>query len=204
MLVNIGPIVVAVLAAVFLGEGFPPRLAGGTVIGFAGVVLIGLATSSGGRNDVWGVVLCVVAAVSAAVSMIAQKPLVGRLPALEVTWLACTIGALACLPFAPELFRDVDAAGERGDRLGERRGVGRGALTREPVLQVQREEACHSCGANRSDTELMQNRSPVGVCGASSNTWPRCESHAAHRTSVRTMPCARSSTRVTASPSVGW
>ncbi len=111
MLVNVGPIIVAVLAAIFLGEGFPRRVLGGTVVGFAGVVIIALSTSPSGQNDMWGVVLCVVAAASAAVSMIAQKPLVGRLPALEVTWLACTIGAVACLPFAPELIRDVDAAG---------------------------------------------------------------------------------------------
>jgi len=37
------------------------------------------------------------------VSLILQKPLVGRLPAVQVTWLACTVGAIACLPFAGQL-----------------------------------------------------------------------------------------------------
>ena len=39
-------------------------------------------------------------AVVYSISLILQKPLVARLPALQVTWLACTVGAVACLPFA--------------------------------------------------------------------------------------------------------
>ena len=45
--------------------------------------------------------------------MVTQKPLLSRLPAAEVTWLACTIGAVVCLPFAPTLLdelRSADAA----------------------------------------------------------------------------------------------
>ena len=47
--------------------------------------------------------LCLVAAVVYSISLILQKPLVGRLPAVHVTWLACTIGAVVCLPFAGQL-----------------------------------------------------------------------------------------------------
>ena len=36
---------------------------------------------------------------------------------------------------------------------------------------------------NSSDAELMQKRNPVGW-GPSGNTWPRCESHLLHSTSV--------------------
>ena len=54
-----------------------------------------------------------------------------------------------------------------------------------------------------SETEFMQNRSPVGVCGASSNTCPRCDPHRAHRTSVRTIPSERSSISSTASSALG-
>ena len=42
-----------------------------------------------------------------AVSLILQKPLVARLPAIEVTWIACTVGAVACLPFAGGLVREI-------------------------------------------------------------------------------------------------
>ena len=39
-----------------------------------------------------------------------QKPLVARLPAVQVTWLACTIGAVVCLPFAGQLVDDTRSA----------------------------------------------------------------------------------------------
>jgi drug/metabolite transporter (DMT)-like permease len=47
-----------------------------------------------------------VAAAAYAIGVVSQKPLLARLPALEVTWLSCLIGAIACLPFAPTLFRE--------------------------------------------------------------------------------------------------
>jgi drug/metabolite transporter (DMT)-like permease len=44
MLVNIGPILIALFAGLLLGEGFPRWLLAGIAVAFAGVVLIGLAT----------------------------------------------------------------------------------------------------------------------------------------------------------------
>jgi drug/metabolite transporter (DMT)-like permease len=111
MLVNVGPVFIAVLAGVFLGEGFPRRLLVGTAISLAGVVVIGLATSGGADADLIGVLLCLGAAASYSVAMVAQKPLLADLPGLQVTWLACTIGAVVCLPFAPGLLRELDGAG---------------------------------------------------------------------------------------------
>ncbi|WP_202865768.1 DMT family transporter [Kribbella turkmenica] len=109
MLVHIAPLLIAVLAGLGLGEGFPRQLVLGGLIAFAGVVLIGTSTSTG-RAETWGVVLCVTAAVSYAVGVVTQKPLLSRLPAAEVTWLACTIGAVVCLPFAPALVDEVRSA----------------------------------------------------------------------------------------------
>lgn len=109
MLVNIGPLVIAVLAGLLIGEGFPRALVIGSIVAFGGVVLIG-TSSSKGEAEAWGVVLCVVAAFAYAVGVVAQKPLLGRMPALQVTWLACTIGAVACLPFAPTLVRETAEA----------------------------------------------------------------------------------------------
>jgi drug/metabolite transporter (DMT)-like permease len=109
MLVNIGPLLIALLAGVLLGEGFPRQLVLGSVAAFGGVVLIG-TSSSEGKAETWGVIFCLVAAVAYAVGVVAQKPLLGRLPALEVTWLACTIGAISCLPFAPTLIRETGDA----------------------------------------------------------------------------------------------
>lgn len=110
MLINIGPILIAVLAGLTLGEGFPRTLILGSAIAFAGVVLIGLSTSSGAGADTWGVVLCVVAAVAYAVAVVTQKPLLAEVSALRVTWLACTIGMIACLPFTGVLMSEVGRA----------------------------------------------------------------------------------------------
>jgi drug/metabolite transporter (DMT)-like permease len=105
MLVNVGPLLIAILAGLLLHEGFPRQLVFGSIAAFAGVILIGLS-SSNGTTETWGVVLCLVAAAAYAVGVVSQKPLLARLPALEVTWLSCVIGAIACLPFAPALVRE--------------------------------------------------------------------------------------------------
>lgn len=109
MLVHIAPLLIALLAGLTLGEGFPRQLVIGGLVAFGGVVLIGTSTSTG-RAETWGVILCVTAAISYAVGVVTQKPLLSRLPAAEVTWLACTIGAVVCLPFAPTLIDEVQTA----------------------------------------------------------------------------------------------
>jgi drug/metabolite transporter (DMT)-like permease len=110
MLVNVGPILIALLAGVLLREGFPRSLLAGCAIAFAGAVVIGAATSKTGLAPSWGAVLCLVAALAYAGGVIAQKPLLERVSPLQVTWLACTAGAVACLPFARSLWHDASAA----------------------------------------------------------------------------------------------
>ena len=110
MLVNVGPVLIALLAGVLLGEGFPRRLLLGCAVAFAGAVVIGLATSERGVTAGWGAVLCLVAAAAYAAGVIAQKPLLERSSALGVTLAACAIGAAACLPFAGGLLREAAEA----------------------------------------------------------------------------------------------
>jgi drug/metabolite transporter (DMT)-like permease len=110
MLVGVGPILIAILAGLFLREGFPRTLLAGCAVAFAGVVVIGVATSSGGSSAV-GVALCIAAACSYAVAVIIQKSVIGRLTALQTTLFCCLIGALACLPFAAQLVRELGDAG---------------------------------------------------------------------------------------------
>ena len=110
MLIQLSPVLVAVLAAVFLKERATPALGVGLLVAFAGVALIATATSGHGDRDPVGVLLCLVSAAAYAVSLILQKPLVARISAVEVTWIACTVGAVACLPFAGSLLRDTAAA----------------------------------------------------------------------------------------------
>jgi drug/metabolite transporter (DMT)-like permease len=110
MLVNIGPIFVAVLSGLLLKEGFPRRLMIGCAIAFAGTVTIGLATSTRGPQAGVGAILCIAAAAAYAGGVTAEKPLLARNSALTITWLACTVGAIACLPFAPQLVDELARA----------------------------------------------------------------------------------------------
>ncbi|MGY1671083.1 DMT family transporter [Geodermatophilus sp. SYSU D00710] len=109
MLVNVGPILIAVLAGVWLREGFPRWLVAGLAVAFAGVLLIGLA-GRGSGGDLLGVLLCLVAAVTYAVGVVAQKPVLRRLPPLQVTATACAIGTVCCLPWAGALVTELAAA----------------------------------------------------------------------------------------------
>ncbi len=103
MLVNVGPILIALLAGVLLREGFPRWLLIGAGIAFCGAILIGTATARGSHADVVGIVLCLVSAATWAIGVTAQKSVLRRVPALQVTQLACLIGALCLLPFAGHL-----------------------------------------------------------------------------------------------------
>ena len=75
------------------------------------MVVIGPSTSSGGGSDIWGSLLCVVSAVAYAISVVVQKPLLKDASALHVTWPACTIRAVVCVPYAPGLIGDLGGAG---------------------------------------------------------------------------------------------
>jgi drug/metabolite transporter (DMT)-like permease len=108
LLVNVGPIFIAILAGLVLREGFPRLLLVGCVVAFAGAALIGLASAHHTRDGALGVALCIVAALSYAAGVVAQKPVLREATPLAVTWVACLIGAVGCLPFGPAL---IDQAG---------------------------------------------------------------------------------------------
>ncbi len=110
MLIQVSPVLIALLAALFLSEPFTRYLALGLALAFGGVALIALSTSPGGHNDVLGVLLCIVSAVVYSISLIIQKPLMSRIQAVHVVWLACTVGAVACLPFAGQLWHETARA----------------------------------------------------------------------------------------------
>lgn len=110
MLVNVGPILIALLAGLLLREGFPRALVAGCAVAFAGVALIGVATSHHGLTPSWGAVLCLVAAAAYAGGVVTQKPVLARVSPLQMTWLACSAGAVACLPFAGSLGHEIGDA----------------------------------------------------------------------------------------------
>ena len=110
MLVGVGPVLIAIFAGTLLGEGFPRSLFAGCAVALAGVVVIGLATSQRGLVVGLGALLCLVAAFAYAGGVVIQKPLLKRVSALQITWLACGVGTIACLPFAPALLREFGEA----------------------------------------------------------------------------------------------
>jgi drug/metabolite transporter (DMT)-like permease len=110
MLVNVGPVLIALLAGLLLREGFPRALLIGCAVAFAGAVVIGLATRQHGAGAGWGAVLCLGAALAYAGGVVAQKPLLERTSGLQITFLACVIGLVACLPFAPALVHELGRA----------------------------------------------------------------------------------------------
>lgn len=109
MVVNIAPLMIMALAALFLKERLTRGLVIGGAVAFLGVICIGLATRSGDAPW-WGVLLCVVATTASAAGVVAQKPVLARVSALQVTWTCCVIGAMCCLPYAPRLLHDIRAA----------------------------------------------------------------------------------------------
>jgi drug/metabolite transporter (DMT)-like permease len=116
MLINTGPILIAVLAGIFLKEGFPRLLLAGGAVAFTGCVLIGFGSSRSGSRAGLGVVLLIVAALAYASAVVIQKPILARVSPLQVTWLGCAAGSIVCLPFAPTLVTELGHAD--GDAIG--------------------------------------------------------------------------------------
>src|SRR4029079_3660834 len=86
LLLNTRPILMAVLAGIFLHEGFPPRLFAGCAVAFVGCVLIGIAKTEGSTGAWVGILLLVIAAVSYAIAVVVQKPVLSRVSSFQVTF----------------------------------------------------------------------------------------------------------------------
>ncbi|MGW0815256.1 DMT family transporter [Streptomyces viridiviolaceus] len=106
LVVNVGPILIALLGARLLGDALPPRLVAGMAVSFAGAVTVGLSMSGGGGSSLLGVVLCLLAAVAYAGGVVAQKPALAQASALQVTTFGCLVGAVVCLPFGGQLVHE--------------------------------------------------------------------------------------------------
>ena len=110
MVVNVGPILIALLSVWLLREGLRRSLLLGITVSFAGVILVGIATSTGRSPSLLGVMLCLLAAVSYAVAVVIQKPALRHASALQVTTFGCAVGTIACLPFTGQLLSQLTTA----------------------------------------------------------------------------------------------
>ena len=110
MLVNVGPILIALLGGWLLKDRLPPRVFAGLIISFAGAAVVGVSMSGRGAASILGVLLCLAAAVAYACGVVAQKPALRHASALQVTTFACMVGAIVCLPFVGQLISQVGKA----------------------------------------------------------------------------------------------
>jgi drug/metabolite transporter (DMT)-like permease len=90
MIIQIGPVIVALLAVPMFGERLHAWLLGGMVVGFAGVAVIarGSSTTADARY---------------AVGVLTQKVLLRRIPSVQVVLVSFLMGAVTCLPFSGDL-----------------------------------------------------------------------------------------------------
>jgi drug/metabolite transporter (DMT)-like permease len=109
MLVNVAPIMIAVLATWVLRERLSRWLLAGLAVAFAGAAVIAIS-SAHHHGGVGGVLLCVLAAAVYTVAVVIEKPVLERISPIAVTWAACLAGAVACLPFTPGLLTDLRGA----------------------------------------------------------------------------------------------
>ncbi|MFF5706513.1 DMT family transporter [Streptomyces sp. NPDC012794] len=110
MVVNIGPIVIALLSGWMLKEGFPPMLLAGMGVSFAGALVVGMSTSKGGASSLTGVLLCLVAALAYGAGVVWQKPALRYANPLQVTTYGCFVGTVCTLPFAGRLLSQLPEA----------------------------------------------------------------------------------------------
>jgi drug/metabolite transporter (DMT)-like permease len=109
-IVNIGPLLTAVGAFLFLSEKLPPNLLAGALVALVGVGLISLGTSSSDRLDVVGVLWALVATITYAIGVLTQKPALTRLSSNQVTLLGAAIALIPLFWWAPEAFATVQTA----------------------------------------------------------------------------------------------
>lgn len=109
MIVNIGPILIALGGGIILKEGISRWLIVGAVLAFVGVVLIAVGSGAVELANP-GVLLCLVAALTYAAGVLFQKVVLRRLPSVQVTWIGAAIGLVCCLPFTGQLVAEASTA----------------------------------------------------------------------------------------------
>lgn len=109
MVVNVGPLIVALGAGLFLGEGFPRRLLVGGAIAFGGITLIG-AGGIGDHSAPIGFFLATLSAVAFATGVLVQKVTLRSVNATSATAVGSAATVIALLPFAPAFFDELSRA----------------------------------------------------------------------------------------------
>lgn len=109
-LVNIGPLLIAIGAAVFLKETLPRNLLGGAIIALVGVGLIAWATSTSDSFSIVGVLWALLAMVTYAVGVLTQKPALTRISSAQVTFLGAVVSVIPIIFWLPSAATTVSTA----------------------------------------------------------------------------------------------
>ena len=108
-IINVNPIITALMAIALLGERFGKWAWGGTFLSFAGIGLIALGEGSEMKIDL-GALLILGAALCNSITTIVQKPLFQRHKPLTVSAWNMVIGALLLAPALPNVAAQIPAA----------------------------------------------------------------------------------------------
>ncbi|HEX4036143.1 MAG TPA: DMT family transporter [Solirubrobacteraceae bacterium] len=127
MLVNVAPIMIAVLATWILRERLSFWLLAGLGVAFCGAAVIAIS-SAHHHNGLGGVLLCVLAAAAYSIAVTIQKPVLSRVSPIAVTWGACLAGVVVLLEFVPGLVHAVGRAPASSTLLIVYLGVGPTAI----------------------------------------------------------------------------
>lgn len=113
MLVNVGPILIALFAGLFLREGLPAQVILGCFVAFLGTAVVATSSLDGGSvaSSTQGVGLVLGATVAYATAATFQKRALQRIPAAWVNVIGMLAAGLVCLPFAPGLVAELKTAG---------------------------------------------------------------------------------------------
>lgn len=112
-IVNVNPILTAILATIVLGERFRPLAWAGTIVSFTGIGLIALAEGDGISLNA-GALMILAAALASAASTIVQKPLYARHKPLTVAAWNMVFGAMVLAPALPSGLHQVASASPAG------------------------------------------------------------------------------------------
>ena len=112
-IINVNPIITAVLAMLFLSERFGGRAWIGTAVSFAGIGLIALGEGNAFRIDA-GALLILGSAFCNSITSVVQKPLFARHKPLTVSAWNMVIGAVLLAPALPSALSQVPSASTEG------------------------------------------------------------------------------------------
>jgi drug/metabolite transporter (DMT)-like permease len=108
LITGIGPILVAVLAGIFLGEGFSTYVFAGGAVAIVGTAV--MAATGGSHANLRGVVLCLLAVVAYAGGVVTEKVVLRHVSVLQTVFLCCLVGAVACSPALPAFVHETATA----------------------------------------------------------------------------------------------